>query len=72
MWQPFLQEYHYAEFSAVLSCWSNRGIAFDRQCAGMGAYPVGVRPSEISFAHPALTPGVEQDSSLDWGNLDCL
>jgi hypothetical protein len=66
------QEYHYAEFSAAASFGSNRGIAFVRKCAGMGAYVVSVRPSEISFAHPAFTPGAKQDYPLDWRKLDCL
>jgi len=38
----------------------------------MAAYFVGVRSSEISFAHPAFAPAAEQDSSLDWRKLDCL
>ena len=66
------QEYRYAEFSSVLSFGGNRGIAFVRQCADMGASAVAVRPSEISLAHPAYTPGDKQDSPFDRRKLDCL
>jgi hypothetical protein len=66
------QEYRYAEFSSVLSFGGNRGIAFDRECAGMGASVAGVRHPEIPFAHPVYTPGDKQDSPFDWRKLDCL
>lgn len=58
----YIGERHYAEFSAVKSCGSDRGIASVYKCGILGIYFVRILHSENLFYLAAAAPDNQQYS----------